>query len=171
MKKMKLIGCVGAAIAATAAAAGAVGTIVDAEAGAVSELQRARELMRAGPMTIRCINRGAHVKCAAVADTEVPGALAAGDQALYGRTVYRGITAEVTDKQAAMFEPADLVCSDTRSDGTMSCSRVDRVQPEIPVGETVFVAYKRYRVTFDERGLPTFHRTGQPTVPLARAGG
>lgn len=134
-----------------------------------AEIQRARELANASPTSIRCNGTGATLACAPVSDPEVTAALKAGEEALYGRTIYRSITNDVTDRAAPMFEPGELVCSEPQSNGTMSCSRVDRVQPVIGFGETLFVTYKPYNVTFDEQGGPTLHLTGSPAVPLVRA--
>lgn len=133
-----------------------------------AEVLRARALAEAGPNTIRCDGGGARLQCTAVADDEVTPALKAGEKRMYGRTVYRSITSEATERGAPMFESGELVCSEARNDGILTCSRVDRVQPVIQFGETLVVTYKPYNVTFDEQGV-AINRLGTPTVPLVRA--
>jgi hypothetical protein len=51
----------------------------------------------------------------------------------------------------------------------MACSSVDAVAPVIRSGESLFVTYKPYNVTFDERGNPVSHLPAL-TVPLTRSG-
>lgn len=133
-----------------------------------AEIQRAKELAEANPTIVRCDGTGATLTCAPVPDSEVTAALKAAD-GVYGRVIYRSLTKEVTDRAAPMFEAGELVCSDPKPDGTMPCTRADRVQPVIPFGETLFVTYKPYSVTFDEQGFPTIHLTGNPEVRLVRA--
>lgn len=134
-----------------------------------AEVQRARELAAAYPTTVRCNGVDAALSCAAVSDADAAAALRAGDTALYGRTIYRSVTQQVTDRAAPMLTAGELVCGKHDGGATMSCSRVDRVQPVIAAGETLFVTYTPYEVTFDAQGAAVRHLTGAPTVPLARA--
>jgi hypothetical protein len=134
-----------------------------------AEMQRARQLARVYPTSVRCGGSGAVLDCAPVGDADVATALAAGEHGLYFRSVYRAVTKAVTDRANPMFEAAALVCGRPQSTGAMSCSRVDRVQPVIGSGETLFVVYKPYNVTFDAQGNPTNHISGNLVVPLERA--
>lgn len=132
-----------------------------------AEIMRARELAAAGPNTIRCDGDGATLQCTAVPDAQVIPALKAGETGLYGRTVYRAITKEAIQRGAAMFESRELVCLDAESDGILTCSSVGHVPPVIRSGQTLFVTYRPWNVSFDDQGVP-FVRLGTPTVRLTR---
>jgi hypothetical protein len=131
-----------------------------------AEMKRAADLEGAGPNSLRCEGTGANMTCTPVPDSEVIPALKNGDE-LYGRTIYSGIEQGMIDRQQPFFEAGELVCRDPGVDGTMSCSRVDAVQPTIERGGTLFVTYKPYNVTFDDEGNPVGHMAN-PTVPLVR---
>lgn len=129
------------------------------------EARRAAQLAEAGPNTVRCPDVTGPLLCTAVADDEVLPALRAGEDDLYGRTVYRSLTRAVADR-APVLEAGELVCTDTRV-GSLECRTAADVPPVLPAGESAFVTYKRYNVTFDSSGQPTLH-VGTPTIPLAR---
>jgi len=134
-----------------------------------AEVERAKELAQRLPTSIRCDGSAATVTCTPVSGDGVIAALRAGDTGLYGRTIYRGITDDVTARGAPMFEAGELICGDVGGNGTMSCSRVDHVRPVIAADETIFVTYQPYNATFNADGNPTFHVDGEDVVPLARA--
>jgi hypothetical protein len=137
---------------------------LDAEEAA--ETDRAAALADAGPNSVRCDGVGSPVTCTQVPDSEAIAAVKDGVQ-LYGRTVYWGISRDMIDRQEPLFASNELVCEDAGSDGTMTCSRVDEVQPTIQVGETLFVTYKPYKVTVDEEGVHG-GRIETPTIALVR---
>jgi hypothetical protein len=129
-----------------------------------NEIRESARLADAGPNSIRCAGTGAMLTCTPVPDADVVQALKSGDT-LYGRTVYRGIR-DATIDDAPLFESGELVCGDAKR-GTIICSRVDHVPPVIAVGESFFVTYKPYHVTFENGTMR--ERAGRPIVPLVRA--
>jgi len=157
----------------------APGAVVDRQAdGSVSiqgtatpaaqaEIQRVIRLEEAGPNSVRCSGAGATTTCRPIADRDVVPALRAGET-IYGRTVYRSITKAATDRGAAIFRAGELVCGAPQHGGAMACSGVDRVQPVIRAGETLFVTYRPFNVTFDAQGIMTVH-VAPPTIPLVQA--
>jgi len=128
--------------------------------------QRMNELAEAGPNTIRCSEEAGPVICTPVPDREVIPALKSGKSNLYGRTVYGHITAASLGHP--LFENGELVCGDLADDGSMACTSVDDVKPKIRAGESEFVTYKPYNVTFDGGGNPV-GRIGEATIPLSLA--
>lgn len=146
---------------------GSIAALGKATPAVQAEVEGAAQLADAGPNSVHCSGLGATVRCVPVADSTVTARLKRGDD-LYGRTVYRSITKRATDSAAPMFEQGELVCGEPGADSKMLCSRVEIVQPVIAPGESLFVTYKPYHVTFDAQGVPTT-TSGRPTVRLLRA--
>ena len=142
------------------------GRVTSITRGVPVEIHEAASLSDSGPSSIRCDDGAVILSCTAVPDHDVIPRLKA-DERLYGRTVYRSITKEVTDRGEPVFESDELVCRANATPAKMTCSRVDRVQPVIESRETTFVTYRPYNVTFNEQGGTVGH-AGRVSVPLVR---
>ena len=134
-----------------------------------AEIDRAEVLATVYPTSIRCgTTTGPAVQCDTISVSDLERALRAGEPNLYLRVIRRAITQDAIDREAPMFAATELVCSAPQPGEALSCTHVDRVQPEIAAGETLFVSYTPYNVTFDAEGHMINHLTAQLVVPLAR---
>jgi hypothetical protein len=82
--------------------------------------------------------------------------------------VHGFITKEVTDRGSPIFAAGDLVCGPATSTGVFTCGTVKDAPPVLADGQTTFVVYQRWDVSFDTNGLGRIH-TPLPAIAARRA--
>ena len=129
-----------------------------------AEARAAAALEAAGPAAVRCSGNGNAVICTTVTEGDVIPAIKAGET-IYHRAVYRSITNEVTSSGSAVLIEGELVCNDGAK--PLRCVSVKHTRPTIPVGQTIFVTYRPFNITFTADGMAV-NTLPNPQIPIAR---